>query len=834
MTLPAAVRSFITGHRRLLAVVVGLAVLAGGGSGIAFVLLRSTTLTVLVKDVPSQSRASVLVNGPSGFSKHLTSSRAFAVSPGTYRIEATPESDGSSTVYPTHDSTSVVITSGSSSQVVVDYADIVPAATKVGTAATLKGGTVTLSSITVPSSNAGVSSFAAGDVLAFGPTPETPKGLLVRVTAVATSGGMTTVSVTPAPITAALTRARIDLVAHFDATQATGLAYEPGTSSTALISDELGGPIVTTALSKTASVKLSWNPKLPAYTAPVGQNSPLCSGSTASGVTATVRPTASVDLNVTATISGSWGFFSGPQFSMTISGTETALAEMQASLTGSCSDSITQTLYDLPPVDLQIGPIPVIIVPEVQLEASFKASLHGNVTLGAKQLITLEGGVSYANGKFHLIHSFSSSATLVGTGSASSDLKVQGGPALLMALDDQEAGPNLQVLGDVEAKAPTSDPSAAGIYAGGTAGVGAEVHFFGINAAAGPWGVSWGPIKLWPSPNATSSPTSTPKPSPKATSSPTSAPQPTSSPSSVPSPKATIPLVWSAPTLIDPNGGSSLSCPSSDFCAAVDAEGDITTWNGSSWSTPQSVDAVTALSVSCVSASFCLVTDNAGDVLTWNGAEWSAAQTIDPGAGLGSVSCASNTFCAAIDLSHGDALIWNGASWSTYSNVDPYPDDSSLLASISCATPSFCEVVDGMGYAEAWNGTSWSTPQIIDSGGSDGLSCVSSSFCVAVDTEGDALTWNGSTWSSDQIYTSANNPFFSSTSGLSSVSCVSSRFCIAFDVDGSALIWDGNQWSSPLLVDSNPGPYGMPAASCASSTFCIAFDSSGNVVIAQA
>jgi hypothetical protein len=69
---------------------------------------------------------------------------------------------------------------------------------------------------------------------------------------------------------------------------------------------------------------------------------------------------------------------------------------------------------------------------------------------------------------------------------------------------------------------------------------------------------------------------------------------------------------------------------------------------------------------------------------------------------------------------------------------------------------------------------------------------------------------------------------------LSSVSCVSSRFCIAFDVDGSALIWDGNQWSSPLLVDSNPGPYGMPAASCASSTFCIAFDSSGNVVIAQA
>ena len=69
-----------------------------------------------------------------------------------------------------------------------------------------------------------------------------------------------------------------------------------------------------------------------------------------------------------------------------------------------------------------------------------------------------------------------------------------------------------------------------------------------------------------------------------------------------------------------------VSCPASDFCAAVDgASGNAVTFDGSAWTAPVTVDSKAAksvsgpvlmflMSVSCRSAAFCVAGDSTGDV----------------------------------------------------------------------------------------------------------------------------------------------------------------------------------------------------------------------------
>ncbi len=91
---------------------------------------------------------------------------------------------------------------------------------------------------------------------------------------------------------------------------------------------------------------------------------------------------------------------------------------------------------------------------------------------------------------------------------------------------------------------------------------------------------------------------------------------------------------WSAPVNANPNGltmgegGISwpvVSCPTSNFCAAVDGVGgNVVTFDGTSWTAPVTVDSKAAhslngpvliflMSVSCPSATFCVAGDTTGD-----------------------------------------------------------------------------------------------------------------------------------------------------------------------------------------------------------------------------
>lgn len=114
---------------------------------------------------------------------------------------------------------------------------------------------------------------------------------------------------------------------------------------------------------------------------------------------------------------------------------------------------------------------------------------------------------------------------------------------------------------------------------------------------------------------------------------------------------------WTEPQVYGTNSVlTSVSCPTTSFCVAVDSTGEAIRWDGGRWSGPQRVESSSAAfggpsvtGVSCSTGKFCVAVDTAGMAFVWNGSRWSAPEVADPGHSLTSVSCAASIFCVAVD-----------------------------------------------------------------------------------------------------------------------------------------------------------------------------------------
>jgi hypothetical protein len=221
-----------------------------------------------------------------------------------------------------------------------------------------------------------------------------------------------------------------------------------------------------------------------------------------------------------------------------------------------------------------------------------------------------------------------------------------------------------------------------------------------------------------------------------------------------------------------------------------------------------------------------------GQALTYDGTSWSSPSTIDYAATLGgvtvalSVSCASPSFCVAVDSS-GNALTYDGASWSAPSNIDPVQPLWGFN-SVSCASPTFCVAVDESGKALTYDGNTWSSSNI---GGSDAnsVSCASTTFCVATVGEGGVSVYDGHSWTA---------PTTINLNVLSSISCTPSGFCAAAAGDcqlggcqgAAALVRVDGSWAAPANFDNNANT-ALAGVSCVSDAFCVAVDGRGNLFI---
>lgn len=107
-----------------------------------------------------------------------------------------------------------------------------------------------------------------------------------------------------------------------------------------------------------------------------------------------------------------------------------------------------------------------------------------------------------------------------------------------------------------------------------------------------------------------------------------------------------------------------VSCYAVDKCGAINDNGDAITFNGSSWSTSTLVDplgdlAGAAMDLSCVTG-VCAAGTFGGKVLYDKACSWTAPLAVDH-SHITAVSCASSTFCVAVDFS-GHALVLNPAT----------------------------------------------------------------------------------------------------------------------------------------------------------------------------
>lgn len=298
------------------------------------------------------------------------------------------------------------------------------------------------------------------------------------------------------------------------------------------------------------------------------------------------------------------------------------------------------------------------------------------------------------------------------------------------------------------------------------------------------------------------------------------------------------------------------SSTNGQFCAVGDGSGNLITGtlaptgtDGTSVFTQSTVKAMGAGvidAVSCASASFCVAVDNQGNVDTWNGSTWSLENLVPaPGVVFTGVSCPTTSFCVATDAA-GNVWTYSSGTWSSRS-LSPHP-----LLYLSCASASFCMAVPQYpvtrGFATAnytYTGT-WSAATALPvTTGIDGLSCPTATSCVATGgVQGTEMTWTSGTWSKPSADVALGMPAPPAPvpdEGFQGAACTTT-LCIAggyYSGYGFATTEANATSASPMPWNGDPaapasGAYGasmIAARSCVrgAHTVCLAVGENGSL-----
>ena len=212
---------------------------------------------------------------------------------------------------------------------------------------------------------------------------------------------------------------------------------------------------------------------------------------------------------------------------------------------------------------------------------------------------------------------------------------------------------------------------------------------------------------------------------------------------------------WLAPTALDMRGPAAdglvtVSCSSTSFCVAGDGRGQVFTYAGSRWSGPGRVAKAGLAQLSCGARSFCAALDTNGAALVFDGSAWSPPQPISDSAQPVAIACTQGSFCMAVDGGAQGTYRLARGSWTASGELDVSTpqggSEPNAGSAVSCATTTFCAALDNFGEAFTWVAGRWSgasqfDPNLMD--GSDAVSCPSSGFCMVIDGDGMTTTWTG-------------------------------------------------------------------------------------------
>ena len=145
-----------------------------------------------------------------------------------------------------------------------------------------------------------------------------------------------------------------------------------------------------------------------------------------------------------------------------------------------------------------------------------------------------------------------------------------------------------------------------------------------------------------------------------------------------------------------PVGFTTVTCTPS-FCLASDTAGNIVKLTLPGYDATVTPLGMVPTSISCPSSSFCMAVDGAGEAFSFNGSTWSSATVIDHTPFglhfLDAVACPSSSYCMAVD---------QGGNVLTYgSSVPPQPVVSSVTPTQGSTLGGTLVTVNGSGLAGA-------------------------------------------------------------------------------------------------------------------------------------
>ncbi len=793
---------------------------------------KDATLRILVQTLSGMGSAKLVLVGPGGLRKRLAHGSTMRLAAGVYSLSAAPVRTSAGTYYATVPRVHERLVAGRTTTVRVSYATFVPSKTKVVPASatvSLTGEPSGVRSLTL--TGAAARGARVGTFLASGSSAAAPDGYLVKVIKMARkSHGTAVLSVQNATLLEALPSGEV----------AAERALEAPAEAASVRTE--GGLALAVARGRHESSV--------AHIAGFSLHATNLTCDTSAGVHV-AQPT--VTFSPSIALHAHWGFFKLDSASFTATVAVSLAMGADADAGAHCQTKepgigLLAHPVALPDIDVQVGPVPIVITPKLQVYLSGNASITAKVAVSLEQSASATVGVRYEHGQFSPIESFPEHFKQSFTPEGNADAEL----ALTPTVDTLIYG--------------VSGPS---FDIGTAAKFNADIHATpwwtlqgclraGLGFVIAPLGLNWSDSHLIQTCRTLLSATSGPPPGGGAAGGGGGAPPGGGTPAAgwnlqaVPGISATE------------SGLAGVSCTSPSWCLAVGrSDGSTLTeiWNGDSWAFQPTPNVGSLESVACVSTSWCMAVDNSGGA-TWDGSSWQAvAVPAIPGAvssELRGIACVSASSCIAV----GQALYsgeesapiserWNGTSWSLLSTPTPGGSYDTYLESISCIAADSCTAVggydspdnvvaSGQAFALHWNGSAWAVETVPNPigavwSGLSGVSCATPTSCVAVgfDNGGPgtknvplAETWNGSSWSSAGAVNPPGNEWADGTQ----VSCATATSCeaVGLSIQGGtgltlAESWNGSSWS----IQSTPNPAGSTSSylygvACPSTTACIA------------
>lgn len=332
----------------------------------------------------------MVIAGPHHLRKRITGSTSLKLAGGVYTLSAGPVEASAGAYYATAPQEHSHLRAGHVTTVIVSYATLVPKTTSVVP-------TLDTASLTGEPSGprvlrlagAAARSAKVGETLASGSTAAAPDGYLVKVVKIVQkSSGATVLDVENTTLPQALPSGEI---AAEDTLEPPAGAASPN-----------GGGALGLTLG------LAHGGSRSAHVAGFSLHATNLTCTTSAGVhinSPTVSFTPSIALHA------HWGFFKldSASFAATVAASLAMGANAEAGASCETNDPGIGLLahpISLPDIDVQVGPIPVVITPRLQVYLSGKASITAKVSVSIEQSASATVGVSYEHGRFSPIDSF--------------------------------------------------------------------------------------------------------------------------------------------------------------------------------------------------------------------------------------------------------------------------------------------------------------------------------------------------------------------------------------------------------------------------------------------